>query len=431
MCGKARAWYSGFMMKRQIVSGFFIASAAYAGLFPAPLEAATLPPGNPFYFMQDGMRALRRTFTFSPASRATLELRLVNERQADIREVLTAGKEESVIRAAFAAYGGEMGALESAMADIADERIVTGAAQVALAHMRFFNEAGAMKWVQGDDVAREAIAGAKRAVAQFASKSFGGDLHAAMFRRYISLVIGRESDAEMLALQTDAIMAIELGAADLVAEQSGNSVFVRAVRLAKDEALTALVGAVKGGALPIERLASSTGDLAIRAYVIEGARARVGDMETKASLGFITQRSTEELSARRLAGAGMAKEAIARASAAAAAIPAREAEGPKHFIEQAESFLMDNAYDLAFQNAVAAYSAASDAALAGAVTPAELREEISFVKRQYDRAGNEKPLFMEKRIGQVADMVSRAKGRDVLEAIREARLILFLLHNQS
>lgn len=417
-------------MKKQIVSGFFIAFVACVGAVPALAEAATLPPGNPFYFVQDGMRALRRTLTFSPVSRATLELRLVNERQADIREVLSAGKDEAVIAAAFSAYRDELNALEEAMAEIADERIVAGAAQVAIAHMRFFNEAGAMKPVQGDNVAREAVVGAKRAVARFASGVFGGDLNAGMFRRYASLVIGRESDPSTLASQTDAITEIELGAADLVVEQSGNSVFLRAVRLAKEEALTALVGAAKAGAMPAETLMPSEGDLAIRLYVIEGMRARVGDVEMKASLGFMAERAGAELATRRLAGAGMAREAIARASSATLAIPPREAESPKHFVEQAQSFLMDNAYDLAFRNAVAAYSAASDAALAGAVTPAELREEVSFLKRQYDRAGSGKPLFMEKRIGQIADMLSRAKGRDVLAAIREARLILFLLHNQ-
>ena len=412
-----QAWYSDDMNKKQILSGFFIAlTACFAGI-SAPARAATLPPGNPFYFMQDGMRALRRTLTFSPAAKAFLEVRLVGERQDDIREVLAGHKDESVVRAAFSAYGDEVQALGDSMRGGSDERLSDAVAGLLAGHGRFFNS------INPDiSVPADILSEAKARLASLAIRAFGAVPAGAFRARFASAgASGGDAYRELTAAETLIGFQFE-------AERAGNAAFAREIKFAMEDLEVSFIGRMKGGDASLAGLASVPGDRLARLYVLEGVRARVGDIETKTSVGLLERQVLADMASGRQLGAGIAREAIVRA---ASEMPsgAKLADDAAYFADQANMFLMNNAYDLSLQNAVAAYVAASNALLEASATSDDLRAEVASLKARYDALRGIRPSFIEKRIGAIADMVGRSNGREALAAIREMKLVLAILGN--
>ena len=403
-------------MKKQTVSGFFIAGAASFALISGSAAAATLPPGNPFYFMQDGMRSLRRTFTFNSVGKALLEIRLVGERQADIAEVMTANKDESVVRAAFSAYGDEVQTLSDAVRGMGDDRVLGGIADLLLAHGEFLGGIAVSGSVPAD-----AVTDAKRRLAGLAIAAFG-DAPVGAFRARIGSLVEQGSGEypEIMAAETLVGFQFE-------AERTGRTAFAREIRFTKYELEVSFIGRMKGGTASVAAIAQLTGDRVARMYVLEEMRARVGDVETKTAIGFVERQVASVMLSERLLGASVAREAIMRAAGAVAATGAKASDEAAYFIDQANMFLMNNAYDLSLQNAVAAYVSATNAAIDGSATGDDLRAEIASLKRRYDGLRAVKPAFIEKRISVIADMAGKAPARDTLAAIREMKLILAIL----
>lgn len=411
-------------MKKQIVSGFFVAIAASAMLSSGNAEAATLPPGNPFYFVQDGMRSLRRTFTFSPVSRALLEARLVGEREADIAKVVGAGKDEAVIGDAFVAYGEEVKALRAAAEGIDDERVLSSVGSILVGNNRFFNELIGDDVFKADANGRDAVLFARGSLADLAIGTFGGDRADGFASRVISIA-RRDGSAYAEISAAEALMSLELGIADA---GKGSESLVRALKIAKDDLLIAFIGKLKAGSVSLNKVIDLPGDEAVRLYVFEEMRIRAHDADTKGKLAQAEQRLVADIAASRLATAASVQEAIARAIRTKTGLSARSGEEAAYFAEQAGTLLMNNAYDLAFQNAVMAYVSASEASFLANAVPDELREAIVIMKRRYDALPGAKPAFVEKRIGAIADMAGTALPQATLAAIREIQLVLALLH---
>ena len=91
-------------MKKLVKTAFFIALMGSITAEIAWAKGANLPPGNPFYFVQDGVRSIRRAFTFNPLGKALLEIRLVNERRQDLEQELINGTDDQALQTAFEAY---------------------------------------------------------------------------------------------------------------------------------------------------------------------------------------------------------------------------------------------------------------------------------------------------------------------------------------
>ena len=60
-----------------------------------------LLPTNPFYFLKEFGRSIRRTFTFKPAAKAELEFKILNEKAAEIEKLreLDSGNEKRLTKA--------------------------------------------------------------------------------------------------------------------------------------------------------------------------------------------------------------------------------------------------------------------------------------------------------------------------------------------
>lgn len=405
-------------MKRQIISGFFIAQAVLFGLSYGFAEAATLPPGNPFYFMQDSVRSLRRAFTFSVVNKALLELRLVSERRMDIAEILTAGKDDETVIAALAAYDDEIVRLAEYARGTGDDRVLTGIAAVFAKHTRFFNDsldnAGLMESV----AARAAVLASRDNLARLVLEVFGQNGHGAFRGRFAGIVI-QDGNAyrELYALDSLAVLGPQISSPEMARE----------LALAKDDMAVALLGKLKKGGVASDKLGSLGSDPVTRFYSVAAVRDRASDVETKNVLTLLGQTILQDAAQARLMTAQTARAAIAYATTSAGMQGAKGAD-TDYFLVSANKFLESGAYDLAFQHAVNASGAAAESLLANTLSAQDLREEIAFVKQQYD-AMRVKPAFIDKRIAVIADMPSRTPAREVFAAIREVKLVLALLGN--
>ena len=411
-------WYAVPIMKKQIISGFFIAHGVIFALFTGSANAATLPPGNPFYFVQDGMRSLRRALTFNAVSKALLELRLVSERRADIKEVLVAGKDDEVIFTALRAYDDEVDSLTTVARGIGDSQVFTGVAELFMTHTQFFNTVLVGKSVVGSVGVRSGVIASRENLINLVLEVFGQNGHGA-FRSRAQEFVTTDTGAyrELYALDALAGLATVVASPDMTRE----------IGLFKEDMATVLVGKLKRGLVTADNLASLSGDPRMRFYSIAAMRDRAGDVETKNILTLASQSVLKAAAEARFMTAHEARAAIAHA-ASVAAMQGVKSDQASYFIQQANRFMGEGAYDLAFQHGVLASGAATDTLLLNTLSAQDLREELAFVKLQYD-AVRVKPAFIDKRIAAVADAIGGVPARETLVAIREIKLVLALLGN--
>ncbi|MSR73520.1 MAG: hypothetical protein EXS60_00455 [Candidatus Pacebacteria bacterium] len=405
-------------MKKQIISGFFIAHGVIFGFSAGVAEAATLPPGNPFYFVQDGVRSLRKALTFSPVSRALLELRLVSERRADIKEILAAGKDNQIVFTALAAYDDEVDSLATYAKSIGDDQVLTGVAELFMSHTKFFNTALVNENVATSVGVRASVIASRDNLTRLVTEAFGQNGHGA-FRNRAQAFVAADTDAYRELYALDALTGLSRAVA--------SPDMKRELALFKEGMATVLVGKLKKGSVTAEKIVSLPGDPIMRFYSIAAMRDRAGDIETKNTLTLASQNVLQAAAESRFMTAHEARAAIAYASAVTGMHGVKSDQGD-YFIQQANRFMSEGSYDLAFQHGVLAAGAATDALLLNTLSAQELRDELALVKRQYD-AVRVKPAFIDKRIAAVADATGRVPVRETLTAIREIKLILALLGN--
>lgn len=406
-------------MKKQIISGFFIAQGViFAFSLSTASAATTLPPGNPFYFVQDSVRSLRRAFTFSTVSKALLELRMVSERRMDIGEVLTAGKEDEIVLTAFSAYDNEVNSLAEYAVGISDDRVLQGVAGIFMRHSRFLGDA----FFDTDGIrsveVRGAILASRDNLNRLVVEVFGENGYGE-FRSRAEDAVVQDSDPYRELYALDALYSLS--------QQVSSPRMARELALFKDDMAITLVGKLKRSAITAEKISSLTGDPLMRLYSINAMRDRAGDVETKNILTLASRNISQKAIEERLMTAREARSALAYA-ALIMGIPEAKNDQSDYFVQQADKFMSDSVYDLAFQHGVLASGAATESLLVNTLSAQDLRDEITLVKRQYD-AVRVKPAFIDKRIAAIADVIGKVSTRNTLTAIREVKLVLALLGN--
>lgn len=401
------------MNKKQIKSGFFIALGVVSILFFIPAQAATIPPSNPFYPFQNAMRSLRRSFTFKPVGKALLEVRLTNERVSDIEQVLRAPYEESVLETALAAYTVELDALVASAKGATDDRVMDGVIDIVLRHGMLFDDVIAREGVRFESGVRDEIRRVKKDLSGLAPAVFG------------------ERAGEVLRIRGGAVI---LGHADLFAEIRAAEILTalemqaRSVALTydserlKDDLIMAFVGKVKSGVAMLEELPGVAGDELLRLQVLDEMRGRVLDLETRNALTAAREHMLEKAKTNRRITVRVVRDTLDYVRSMNEAAGIRN-EQIIYLTEQAERFLENNAYEIAFQHASSAASAVNNAVLLSKITKKDLQQEVLLIKKQYD-AAQHKPALIEKRIAAIADMIGRVSARETIRALREMKLAL-------
>ncbi len=411
-------------MKRQIVSGFFIASALFCAGFSSAY-ATTLPPGNPFYFVQDGVRNLRRAFTWGPISKALLSARLVEERRGNIADVFVVGKDEDIIIVSLEAYAAEVSLFGRAAKGLTDDRVLNAALAMAFSGERILGTIGDSPLATSSGTVSDSVSVAKKALARSVSDIFESAGRGAL-RSRVNAIASRDMGnySDLSALQALSFLELYASSGGMMSE----------IRLAKDDFAFSLAASVKSGSVSLDKVADQEGSLMMRMYALHEVRMRVGDAETKAILAAAESRVLMEMVSRRLMSAGVVRDAIAyvrAVHAAGALLGVGNNNDGAYFFEQASAFFANNVYDLAFQHAVFAQVTASESFLKRSVSRDALRFEIMALKKHYDALPPPQPTFIEKRIAAISDMIPRVPPAEALSAIREMKFVLALLHKSS
>lgn len=403
-------------MKKLIKPAFFIALAVVFGSFNSRADAASLPPGNPFYFFQDGVRYVRRAFTFNPVAKALLELRLMDERQADIVRVLSLDADESVVAIAVQAYGYELGILAEQAKGLDDAAVLDGVAKIFILHTAFFDDVlDTVSIIRYAD-ARARIAAIKKDIIRFTDgifeKADNGN-----FRARVSAIMGREKNQFKEFRAAEALIVLQPYAV--------SADFLKEIEKTKDDVLMAFIGAFEKGIVSLDAISRLSGDARTQFEVFDAARGRGSNLETRNALTFARGRAFNQAESNRASTATAVREVIDYTKNISATFSIVNDQSV-YSLEQAEKFFADTAYGIAFQHAVTAREAAWGAFMEKTMTKDDVRQDILFLKKKYD-ATRAKSTALEKKILGIADMIGRAPARDIIAALRDIKLALALL----
>lgn len=145
---------------------FAISLIAFLALFPSPalaheedaaehqdsteidlgISSPGILPTNPFYFFKEWARTIRRVFTVDPVAKANYELKVVNEKAAELQELKELGADETALLKAIANYEEDMNRLKSRLETLEEtsenpevDELIDRLTQRVVEHQELFN----------------------------------------------------------------------------------------------------------------------------------------------------------------------------------------------------------------------------------------------------------------------------------------------------
>lgn len=126
----------------------FLAQVGTVGVADLGVENPGLLPTNPFYFLKEWGRGIRRFFTFNPAAQAELELEFTNDKAAELKKIEeTRPNDLAAIANALKNYQSSQGRLNSRFEELEEtsenpniNRLLDKFATRALQHEKIFSE---------------------------------------------------------------------------------------------------------------------------------------------------------------------------------------------------------------------------------------------------------------------------------------------------
>ena len=165
----------------KIDESVLLAQAAEVTIEDLGIADAGLLPTNPFYFFKELGRSFRRLTTFDPVARAGLELRIVNEKAAELKmvEQLSGGNQVAVAKAIRnyrdnqARLKEEFSALEANIDGPDAEKLFSDLADRAVKHEKLFDSLG--QKFSGDEEIKDLTESAKGLLEQSVSEAASKD----------------------------------------------------------------------------------------------------------------------------------------------------------------------------------------------------------------------------------------------------------------
>lgn len=415
-CGGGREYgIVDIPMKKLIKTAFFIVIVTLPILVYGQVRSIGLPPGNPFYGVKNALREVRRVFTFNSVSKALLELRMLSERREDIESALRLNQNEAVIMGALASYQEDLVLLVQYTRAIQDDKILDGLVNMLIVHGEFFDGIASNRLSFGP--ARSLIDAIRGSMNELVIEVFERGRTFITFRARVQKAVVEDTGVwkELRAAEVLTMLA----AADV---RGG---FWKEIERSRDDMIMAMLARMKKGELDPGAFPILPGDPLARIQVIEGARERARDLDMRNTLTIARQKILEALDEARLV-TGSTVRAILNHTQLLRDAHGVRSEYVSYAFEQAEKFLKETVYIVAFHHAVAAVTAARESALVAVLTRDDLREEITLLKNKYDGLRN-KEMIIEKRIAAVSDKISAgASIGDLLNDIRDLKLSITL-----
>lgn len=145
------------------------------------IENPGLLPTNPFYFLKEWGRGMRRVFTFNPVTKAELELRIANEKAAETKQVEeTTPENTEAIAEAVKNYEEAQARLQTRLESLKEtsknpnvDRLLNELADRTVKHQKLFNELA--KKFETSDAVKTAVETARGKLGEATAAGAGKD----------------------------------------------------------------------------------------------------------------------------------------------------------------------------------------------------------------------------------------------------------------
>jgi len=420
------------------------------------VESSGLLPSNPFYFLKEFGRGVRKFFVGNLVRKAELELGILNEKAAELKKLQEITPDNiSALSRAVANYQSAVEQYKIRLESLAGQsmnpnldRLLTQIVERSLKHQQLFNAlriqfSSEPKFLENLDNAENALVEMLSVIVQRLDtpEKFHGRFESA---------IGEQKDVFK-----------ELKAAELAdrLEEKLSGAAGSGVAALKEDLLVTFSGRLEGlqlsNVIDTEALEEVLGDRLRVLKLLDEVRELVVNPELKSELNILRQRLLEKVEETNGIGAPEAAQSISAARELLAEVEGKIAESQiavssairqlveraKFNLSQAEVFYDEENYGSAFGQATAASAAAKNAWLQLASTAVTRAHDLDSLKQKYDQlivvandaglvAENSPELFKllneaEKKIVSVARLIeSKARPEAIANAIRNVKMLL-------
>lgn len=351
-----------------------------------------LLPTNPFYFVKEWTRAIRRAVIVDPVKRVLDELRVATEKAAELKRLEEVKGDARAIARAAENYRETMKRLTERLKALSAtsenpnvDKLLDSLVARTLVHQQLLGELKA-KYDEVKDDIEEVQKTVDEALGEIPRKIDSAE----KFTNRLKEAIAARRESAMKELNAINVLSRLSTAAPAELEE-------RIARL-KDDLVLRFQGRVSAAPVSPQALLNFAGDVREKVLVIDEVRERVLDSELKNSLSQLRDRVLKESEDKNEIKEADAKRMIQSAAELAqklvAAIQELGTQAPTSVaqlllrananIEQAETFYAAGAFGSAFGQATAAISAAKSAMIQLAIRMQDLDMGILELKQKFD-----------------------------------------------
>ena len=425
-------------------------------------DSVGLLPSNPFYFLKEWRRDVRKFFTFSDIRKAELELKVSDEKASELRRLEEIVSEEDdnleAIKKAIENYQSHLNRLKTRLTSLKEtsqnpnvDRLLDNLVENALRHQKLFENL--ISKFEANEEIREQLIGLKE---------LSGEAVASALNKLDTAEKFKERLKKAILKQTDEFW--ELRSAELldIIERHLSGKAKRESSKIKEDLLLKLSGRLEGQALlgnqddsAVSALEALSGNRLGRLRILDEVREKIINPEVKTTLNIVRQRLLEKrgedagiAGEQSLAAIELAKVLAeelelaisSRATGVSAAIK-QLLERAKFNLAQAGKLYEEGNYSGSFGQATASQAASKNALSQLAMTDSDFAQDLESLKNQFDglfakarganlNKDNAPKLFelfgdAEKRIVELSKLVNaKAAVEKITIALRNAKLLL-------
>ncbi|KKW47688.1 MAG: hypothetical protein A2128_01225 [Candidatus Liptonbacteria bacterium GWC1_60_9] len=390
--------FAGGCVAAAVMFSIVLAPAAMAqgsgGVTTAELgvERPGLLPTNPFYFMKEWARGVRRTFTTGAVNKAEYELQVATEKAAELKRLEEVKSDARAIARAAENYAENMQRLTERLKTLSAtsenpkvDKLMDSLVERTLVHQQLLGELKAKYGEVKDDI--EAVQKTVDEVLKEVPRTIDS---AEQFTDRLKEAIDARRESAVKELNA-------INTLDRLNTNLPNEVQEKLSRL-KDDLVLKFQGRVSAAPVSPSALEEFAGDVREKVLVIDEVRERVLDAGLKNSLSQLRDRVLKESEDDKSIGEEDAKRMIQYAEELAQKLAAQIKElgvkAPTSVqqllerananIEQAKTFYAAGQFGAAFGQATAAVSAVKNALTQLAVRTQDFEKNILELKQKFD-----------------------------------------------
>lgn len=361
-------------------------------------ESGGLLPSNPFYFLKEFGRGVRKLFVFNPVGKAELELNVLSEKAAELKKLdeIAPEKVDGLIAAAenYKRAAEELRARLESLSETSEnpnvDRLLSDLAQRSLRHQQLFDELQ-LKF-ESEDLRKDLDEAKEKLSEAVASASQKLDTPEKLRLRFESAIENNTDEFK------------ELRAAEFADRLEGKTSgeIKREIGILKDDLLIKFSGRLQGLELTSPASAPSvidriSGDQARYLKILDEVREKIVNPDIKSQLNVVRQRLLESAAEDASIGEEEALRAIDSAekliaevealikNRAAVSISVKELLARAKFnLTQANQLFSEGNFRGAFGQATAAYAAAKNAWSQLTPTETDNSQVLESLKIYYD-----------------------------------------------